>query len=130
MLRKALQVCIHTFAPLCMKSWCALSFKKVFQYSVAYSQYSKLTVRVKCTVCIVHYVQCAAYIALGVFLMCFMKEAQYSSVLVEVWGHTTTWTGAHMSHDLDTDDDNDDVHYDDDDYDDYIDFDDFDDFDD
>ena len=24
--------------------------------------------------------------------------------VVEVWGHTTTWTGAHMSHDLDTDD--------------------------
>ena len=25
----------------------------------------------------------------------------------KVWGHTTTWTGAHMSHDLDTDDDDD-----------------------
>ena len=28
--------------------------------------------------------------------------------VAQVWGHTTTWTGAHMSHDLDTDDDDDD----------------------
>ena len=36
----------------------------------------------------------------------FTVEKRCSVVNVaQVWGHTTTWTGAHMSHDLDTDDD-------------------------
>ena len=39
----------------------------------------------------------------------FTVEKRCSVVNVaQVWGHTTTWTGAHMSHDLDTDDDDDD----------------------
>ena len=107
---------------------CALNFEsaqsdiyllmlvKVFQDSVVFSQSGLLNVlNVQCTLCTL----CATYTA---HTVCFLIiEAQCSKQLAvwwKVWGHTTTWTGAHMSHDLDTDDDDDhDIDTDEDDHD-------------